>query len=79
MEEVLGEQKAPYFGPTMYYPNEAIELWAGNRGLEEYAREVFPVEEATNGMTWMDEENSEASGEDTEGKEESEMNFTEGL
>ena len=22
-------------------------------GIEEYAREVFPIEEAANGMTWM--------------------------
>lgn len=23
--------------------------------MEEYAREVFPVEEAANGLTWMEE------------------------
>ncbi len=32
---------------------EARELWAGYRGIEEYAREVFPVEEEANGKTWM--------------------------
>jgi len=55
LQKVLGEQRAPYFGPTMYFPNEAIELWEGNRGLEEYAREVFPLEEASNGCTWMND------------------------
>ena len=33
--------------------HEARELWAGYRGIEEYAREVFPVEEEANGKTWM--------------------------
>ena len=32
---------------------EARALWGGWRGVEEYAREVFPLEEAANGMTWM--------------------------
>lgn len=51
----------------MYYPNEAIELWEGNRGIEEYAREIFPVEERNNGLTWMDEtEDEEVDGEDAE-------------
>ena len=59
LQEVLGEQRAPYFGPTMYYPNEAIQLWEGNRGMEEYAREVFPVEEAANGMVWMDDDDED--------------------
>lgn len=34
---------------------EARVLWGGWRGIEEYAREVFPVEEANNGLTWMEE------------------------
>ena len=34
---------------------EARNLWEGWRGIEEYAREVFPVEEANNGLTWMKE------------------------
>lgn len=55
LEEVLGEKRAPYFGPQYEYPNEARSLWEGYRGIEEYAREVFPVEEANNGLTWMDE------------------------
>lgn len=37
-------------------PADALSLWEGYRGLEEYAREVFPLEEAANGLTWMDEE-----------------------
>ena len=36
---------------------EARSLWGGWRGIEEYAREVFPVEEANNGLTWMKEGN----------------------
>ena len=32
---------------------EARALWGGWRGVEEYAREVFPVEESNNGLTWM--------------------------
>lgn len=35
---------------------EARSLWGGWRGMEEYAREVFPVEEFHNGLTWMKEE-----------------------
>lgn len=35
---------------------EARSLWGGWRGMEEYAREVFPVEEFHNGLTWMKQE-----------------------
>ena len=35
---------------------EARTLWGGWRGIEAYAREVFPVEEANNGLAWMKEE-----------------------
>lgn len=38
---------------------EARELWGGWRGIEEYAREVFPLEEANNGLTWMHEQQHE--------------------
>ncbi|KAF2153406.1 NmrA-domain-containing protein [Myriangium duriaei CBS 260.36] len=55
LEETLGNQRAPYFGPTYEYPNEARSLWEGHRGIEEYAREVFPLEESANGLTWMDD------------------------
>ena len=40
-------------------PQEALALWEGFRGLEEYAREVFPLEEAANGLTWMNEDNGD--------------------
>lgn len=49
----------PYFGSQELEnscPHEAMLLWEGHRGLEEYAREVFPLEEAANGLTWMTEE-----------------------
>ena len=63
LQDVLGKQRAPYFGPNIYYPSEAIELWEGNRGIEEYAREVFPVEEAAHGLTWMeDDEDDDTDG-----------------
>jgi len=55
LEEVLGNKRAPYFGPEYEYPKEARSLWEGYRGIEEYAREVFPLEEAANGLTWMDD------------------------
>lgn len=35
---------------------EARALWPGWRGIEEYAREVFPLEESAHGLTWMNEE-----------------------
>ena len=50
---LFGKHNAPYFGPELQAPEEAIRLWEGFRGIEEYAREVFPVEEAANGRTWM--------------------------
>ena len=32
---------------------EARDLWEGWRNMEEYAREVFPIEEENNGLDWM--------------------------
>ena len=32
---------------------EARKLWQGWRGIEEYAREAFPLEEEANGQDWM--------------------------
>jgi hypothetical protein len=57
LEETLGIKEAPYFGPDLE-PNcthISQQLWEGNRSIEEYAREVFPLEESENGLTWMDE------------------------
>lgn len=56
-------KQPPYFGDIALEkdcPKTALELWEGPRGLEEYAREVFPLEEQANGLTWMleDEEGS---------------------
>lgn len=53
IEVLFGKFNAPYFGPDLHAPADAIVLWEGYRGIEEYAREVFPVEEAANGQTWM--------------------------
>lgn len=53
IDVLFGQHNAPYFGPDLEAPAEAIGLWEGFRGIEEYAREVFPVEEAANGLTWM--------------------------
>jgi hypothetical protein len=60
-------KQPPYFGDEKLEsscPEEALALWEGYRGLEEYAREVFPLEEAANGLTWMNE--GDESGENTE-------------
>jgi hypothetical protein len=61
LEQTLGRQEAPYFGPELETtPTEiAKQLWEGNRSMEEYAREVFPVEESANGLTWMHEGDEE--------------------
>jgi hypothetical protein len=62
----------PYFADTELeeqVPEIAMGLWEGYRGLEEYAREVFPLEEAANGLTWMNDENDE-EGEMQGGEEE---------
>jgi len=59
-----GRRQPPYFGEhelERKVPDEALKLWEGYRGLEEYAREVFPLEEAANGLTWMMEENEPES------------------
>ncbi|RYP01166.1 hypothetical protein DL764_006289 [Monosporascus ibericus] len=49
-------KQPPYFGDQTLEdscPEGALALWEGPRGLEEYAREIFPLEEEANGMTWM--------------------------
>ncbi|KAB5563298.1 NmrA-like family-domain-containing protein [Coniochaeta sp. 2T2.1] len=53
------KKQPPYFGDVALArscPQVALELWEGPRGLEEYAREIFPLEERANGLTWMVEE-----------------------
>jgi len=57
LEDTLGAREAPYFGPDLEPDGTELarRLWEGNRSLEEYAREVFPLEESANGLTWMDE------------------------
>lgn len=56
VDEAEAKKQPPYFGdPALEAscPAEALELWEGPRGLEEYAREMFPFEEEANGLTWM--------------------------
>jgi hypothetical protein len=67
-------KQPPYFGDAELdrsCPAQAMELWEGPRLLEEYAREVFPVEEHANGLRWMMEEDWEeddqASGVEDDG------------
>jgi hypothetical protein len=55
LQETLGQKRAPYFGPDLEYPREARSIWEGHRGIEEYAREVFPIEEYANGLRWMED------------------------
>ncbi|KLJ09664.1 hypothetical protein EMPG_14913 [Blastomyces silverae] len=44
----------PYGGNrSLELVDEARSLWEGWRDMEEYAREVFPVEEEANGLDWM--------------------------
>ncbi|KAG7129260.1 Nitrogen metabolite repression protein nmr like [Verticillium longisporum] len=53
------KKQPPYFGDAELddsCPEQSMALWEGPRGLEEYAREVFPLEEQANGLTWMLEE-----------------------
>lgn len=65
IEILFGQHNAPYFGPEITAPYEARGLWEGWRGVEEYAREVFPLEEAANGMDWM-QDDAEMNGNATE-------------
>lgn len=71
-----GELQPYYFGDQKLEescPAEAMEVWEGWRGLEEYAREVFPLEEAANGLTWMnesDEEGEVQGGDETSPRDE---------
>jgi len=61
------EKQPPYFGSfelEKSCPQEALALWEGFRGLEEYAREVFPLEEAANGLVWMNEGNDDGYEDD---------------
>jgi len=57
------KKQPPYFGDAELEancPSQALELWEGPRGLEEYAQEIFPLEEQANGRLWMlDEEDEE--------------------
>jgi hypothetical protein len=72
IENVLGKQEAPYFGPDLEPKCTVVArgIWEGYRSIEEYAREVFPVEESNNGLTWMDE------GDDNEPNFEVEIDFS---
>ncbi|KAI0019578.1 nitrogen metabolite repression--responsible protein [Xylariomycetidae sp. FL0641] len=61
------EKQPPYFGDgelEKRCPDDALALWEGPRGLEEYAREIFPMEEEANGMTWMFEDDDGAAYDD---------------
>ena len=68
LQETLGEKRAPYFGPHLEYPREGRSIWEGYRGIEEYAREIFPIEERNNGLRWMD------NGRETPKSERSDLN-----
>ncbi|KYK58711.1 nitrogen metabolite repression--responsible protein [Drechmeria coniospora] len=55
-DEADAEKQPPYFGDAKLEascPAEALQLWEGPRGMEEYAREMFPLEEEANCLTWM--------------------------
>ena len=57
------QKQPPYFGDRALEdscPDGALALWEGPRLMEEYAREIFPLEEEANGMTWMFSEQESA-------------------
>ncbi|KAL2760625.1 hypothetical protein ACRALDRAFT_2039228 [Sodiomyces alcalophilus JCM 7366] len=57
-------KQPPYFGDVELdrsCPEQSMSLWEGPRGLEEYAREVFPLEEQANGLTWMLDDDEDAA------------------
>jgi hypothetical protein len=60
-EHTLATQNAPYFGPDLEVEGTTLakQLWEGNREMEEYAKEIFPIEERNNGCRWMDEDESD--------------------
>ncbi|GKT84697.1 nitrogen metabolite repression protein [Colletotrichum tofieldiae] len=61
------KKQPPYFGDAELENNclsQSMALWEGPRGLEEYAQEVFPLEEQANGLTWMLEEEEEVPEEE---------------
>lgn len=61
------EKQPPYFGDRELdnrCPYDALALWEGPRGLEEYAREIFPMEEEANGMTWMFDDEDDCTCDD---------------
>lgn len=68
LQETLGYKRAPYFGPDLEYPKEGRSIWEGYRGIEEYAREVFPIEEYANGLRWMEEDGMSVTGVSTPGE-----------
>jgi hypothetical protein len=58
-------KQPPYFGDQELedsYPESSLALWEGPRGLQEYAGEIFPLEEEANGKTWMYEDEDEVEG-----------------
>jgi uncharacterized protein YbjT (DUF2867 family) len=50
----LCDGRGSYFREDMECPKTARMLWPGWRGLEEYAREVWPLEERQNGALWVE-------------------------
>lgn len=77
------KKQPPYFGDVALEescPKVALELWEGPRGIEEYAREIFQLEERANGLTWMlDEDDGGGGHENGDDDGESEDDEEEGL
>ena len=48
-----GVMQGPGGVVSLRVTDESRYLWQGWRDMEEYAREVFPVEEEANGLDWM--------------------------
>ena len=64
LQHTLADHRAPYFGPHLEYPREARAIWAAYRGIEAYARDVFPIEEWHNGLRWMEEPPAEPAADE---------------
>ncbi|SPO00658.1 related to nitrogen metabolic regulation protein nmr [Cephalotrichum gorgonifer] len=63
------KKQPPYFGDPEIEggcPSQVMLLWEAPRGIEEYAREIFPLEEYANGMRWMGEDSDDESNPEDE-------------
>jgi hypothetical protein len=65
-EPIIQEDEEEYDEHYKNWLRVTRKLWGGWRDVEGYARDVFPVEEKLNGMTWMkdNKRNGDEAGDD---------------